>query len=258
MSKTWIPNPDGTGGFYSCECVRDIWPLVNELARKRGIVKHHIDVTQGSYTSSFKGSALTHAGGGVLDIRQTGKALDDLLEECGFADFERDERDGFSRHSHILLRHCKHLHWQAAAQVTSWWRRRNGLVNNRADRDQTRPAIDRGLSAGKAWLLDQLGLGVTAANAARLRNTTGKGRPLSYSATLGKSAGNRQIIQRILQRQGYYEGKIDGAFGPQFYDGLRRWREVVYKTKNPKVTTGELGYNSFVLLARWDGWKAVK
>lgn len=263
MSKVWISNPNGSGGFYSCECVRDIWPLVNELARKKGVVKNHLDVMQGSYTSAFKGSALTHVGGGVLDIAQTGKVLDDLLEEAGFADYERDSRDGFTPHSHIILRWCTHLHWQAAAQVSSWWKKRNGLVNNAPDRDQTRPSVDRKKAASIEWLKSQLGRGTATVKAAVLAKTVGKGRPISFSRTMenrGKPNFNVKVIQNILARQGkqYYDGPIDGIYGPKMVQGVKRYQQVVYKTTNPKVADGILGWDSFSKLVRWDGWTPVK
>lgn len=271
MSRVWVRNPNGTGGFYSCECIRDIWPLVNELARQKGIVKYHLDVSQGSYTTAFRGSGNTHGGGGVLDIWQTGQALDDMLEEAGFADYERDRRDGFAVHSHIIYRNCPHLHPSAAAQVTSWWNRRNGLVNNRLDRDQTRPPR-RTVAQIHEWLNSQINRvnassAVTRANAARLANTVGKGRPISFSHTmssLGKPNGNVKIIQRILARQKpdkktpLYDGPIDGVYGPKTKEAVKHYQQIAYKTTDTRIADGILGWDSFSRLARWDGWKPVK
>ena len=276
MTKVWVPNPNGTGGFYSCECIRDIWPLVNQLAVKKGIVKKHLDVMQGSYTASYKGSALTHAGGGVLDIAQRGKVLDDMLEEAGFADFERGEDkydDGFSAHSHIIFRSCKHLHWQAANQVKSWQNLRNGLVNNLRDPDQTRPKVLRQLAGSIKWLEAQLTPAVAkaAVKASVSKNVVmsggirslGAGKTISYKVTMGNtksSKNHRIVIQRILNalRPGgkpYYDGPFDGVFGPKTMEALKKYRIATYHTTNPKVVEGAMGYSTFSNLVKWAGYK---
>ena len=276
MTKVWISNHNGVGGFYSCECIRDIWPWVNKLAVEKGIVKKHLDVMQGSYTSSYKGSALTHAGGGVLDIAQRGKALDDMLEEAGFADFERGNdlyNDSFGPHSHIILRSCPHLHWQAADQVKSWLNGRNGLVNNRRDPDQTRPAVLRQLAGSIKWLEALLAPSIakTAVKASVTKNVVkaggirslGAGKSISYKVTMGNtksSKNHRIVIQRILNalRPGgkpYYDGPFDGVFGPKTMDALKKYRIATYNTTNPKVVEGAMGYSTFSNLVKWAGYK---
>ena len=151
----YVTQPSGAR-FKACACIRDSWPTINKLARLKGYIRQQIDVTQGSYSTSVNASALTHAGGGVLDVMVTGAKLDTLLEECGIAAYERTEADGFSPHSHILWIGCPHLHDQAAAQVTSWRNLRNGLRSNTLDRDKTRPSPIRNWEQGLAWATAQL------------------------------------------------------------------------------------------------------
>ena len=151
----YVTQPSGAR-FKACSCIRDSWPTITALAVSRGLIRQQIGVTQGSYSTSVDASALTHAGGGVLDVQVTGTALDSLLEECGIAAYERTAADGFKPHSHILWIGCPHLHAQAAAQVTSWRNLRNGLRSNTLDRDQTRPAPVRDWTRGLAWATQQL------------------------------------------------------------------------------------------------------
>lgn len=151
----YVTQPSGAR-FKACACIRDSWPTINKLARLKGYIRQQIDVTQGGYSTSVNASALTHAGGGVLDTMVTGAQLDALLEECGIAAYERTEADGFKPHSHILWIGCPHLHAQAAAQVTSWRNLRNGLRSNTLDRDKTRPSPIRNWEQGLAWATAQL------------------------------------------------------------------------------------------------------
>ena len=151
----YVTQPNGAR-FKACSCIRDSWPTITALAVSRGLIRQQISVTQGSYSTSVDASALTHAGGGVLDVQVTGAALDALLEECGIAAYERTEADGFTPHSHILWIGCPHLHDQAAAQVTSWRNLRNGLRSNTLDRDKTRPSPIRNWEQGLAWATAQL------------------------------------------------------------------------------------------------------
>ena len=151
----YVTQPNGAR-FKACSCIRDSWPTITALAVSRGLIRQQISVTQGSYSTSVNASALTHAGGGVLDVMVTGATLDSLLEECGIAAYERTAADGFKPHSHILWIGCPHLHAQAAAQVTSWRNLRNGLRSNTLDRDRTRPAPVRDWIQGLAWATQQL------------------------------------------------------------------------------------------------------
>ena len=144
--------------FKACSCIQASWTTITRLAAAKGLIKQQIDVTQGSYSTSVSASASTHAGGGVLDVRVTGRALDTLLEECGIAAYERTEADGFTPHSHILWIGCPHLHSSAAAQVTSWKNKRNGLRSNALDRDTTRPSPIRDWKQGLAWAKQQLAI----------------------------------------------------------------------------------------------------
>ena len=152
-----ITQPNGTT-FKGCSCIKASWGTITRLAVAKGLIKQLIRVTQGSYNSSVSASASTHKGGGVLDVGVTGRALDTLLEECGIAAYERTEADGFTPHSHILWIGCPHLDPSAAAQVTSWKNKRNGLRSNSLDRDTTRPTPIRDWKQGLAWATQQLAI----------------------------------------------------------------------------------------------------
>lgn len=268
MSKVLITNPDGST-FYSCECIRQIWPTLQELLVSRGVVKKNLDVTQGSYNTSVRASARTHFGGGVLDIRQTSSIMDALLEEAGFASYVRTPEDGFSWHTHVILRSCPHLDPSAARQVTSWYNRRNALVSNRPDRDQSRPAVMRNLAQGMSWIRQQLGRAVSGVAAPVIKRpetirTMGKGRPISLRVTLanrGKPNGNVKIIQQILQVQKaagvpYYPGKLDGIYGPQTKAAVAKYQRALGFTGSD--ADGILGWQTFSRLVAWAGWKAVR
>lgn len=144
--------------FKACSCIQTSWATITKLAVAKGLIKQQIDVTQGSYNTSVSASASTHKGGGVLDVRVTGRALDTLLEECGIAAYERTKADGFTPHSHIIWIGCPHLDPSAASQVTSWKNKRNGLRSNALDRDTTRPSPIRDWKQGLVWAKEQLAI----------------------------------------------------------------------------------------------------
>lgn len=150
-----IRQPNGAT-FRGCDCLAQWWPLLNQIAKRRGIIRQQVDVTQGAYNRSVSASAATHAGGGVLDLAQYGQALDDLLELAGAASYVRTAADGFSPHIHMILIGCPHLDPSAAAQVTSWRNGRNALRGNLRDRDTTRPSPIRSWREGLAWMRAEL------------------------------------------------------------------------------------------------------
>ena len=156
MSRLLLTSADGRT-WWGCECLRDWWPWVTKLAVHRGLVARCLDVTQGCYSGgAVRASAGTHNGGGVLDLRQHGGQVDDLLEEMGAAAYERTPAQGFSYHTHLILIGCPHLDPSAEAQVRDWRARRDGLAYHRPDPDQTRPAIVRTWSQGIAWARTEL------------------------------------------------------------------------------------------------------
>jgi len=270
MSAITIKNPDGST-FTGCECIAAVWPLLNELARKRGIVKSNLDVMQGSYSQRVKQSAKTHYYGGVLDLRlYPGKeqALDDLLEEMGFASFQRGpvSYDSFSPHFHVIMIACPHLHWQAANQVVSWKNRRDGLVRNWRDRDTTRPSVYRTPAQAVQWAKAQLGrAGVTASAAVAVaKKKPVAAPPISFSATMsgyktGKPTGNVKHVQALLKKRGLYPGPIDGVYGPQTKMAVKKFQRYLFKTTDPKVADGVLGWKSFKTLVETNKtWTAVR
>ena len=194
----WITQPDRSASFRGCACIRDSWPTITALAIQRGLIKRNIRVTQGCYSGGLVAkSGATHNGGGVLDIEALGRAMDDLLEECGIAAYERDKRDNMVPHSHIIWIGCPHLDASAARQVTSWRNRRNALASNLPDRDKTRPNPIRTWSQGLAWAKAQLEDEMTPEQEKRIIDAVKSQNP--WAATFGKSndtAGSR--LARVL------------------------------------------------------------
>lgn len=142
------------GSFTSCTCWRSVWPLLEALCEAYGITVPR--VSQSSYQPVTSFSASTHVGGGVIDLTNPTRALDDLLEELGCASYIRTEADGFAPHIHAILTGCAHLHSSAQRQVQSWLDGRNGLVSNLPDRDTTRPANLRNWQEGVVWARREL------------------------------------------------------------------------------------------------------
>lgn len=93
----------------------------------------------------------------------------------------------------------------------------------------------------------------------------GQGRPISFKATMrnmGKPNGNVKIIQQILAAQGtggkkLYPGPLDGIYGPQTKAAVKAYQRAIYKTTNPKIADGIIGWTTFKRLVEWAGWKAV-
>lgn len=109
------------------------------VERKSGI---KIIILQGSYQAKFGGgasvSAGTHDKGGVVDVqtihlrRLQRIKLIRWMKRAGFAVWYRNWPG--NKHAHAVLRGHKNLHPEAAAQVTAYDSRRDGLVGNLLDR----------------------------------------------------------------------------------------------------------------------------
>lgn len=122
-----------------CVVDRRTLDMLDAAGRRAG---HHFTIVQGCYVEPGKGaaaSALTHAGGGVVDLRTWDLAKDGVsvaqavaaLEDVGFAPFFRNAAQGFpDEHIHAVAIGCPDLHPQAAAQVVDFRNRRNGLVGH--------------------------------------------------------------------------------------------------------------------------------
>ena len=254
MTLVTIKNPDGTR-FNGCECIAKIWDDLNEVARSRGIVKSNFDVLQGSYNTSVSKSALTHSQGGTLDLRLiVGKEqeMDDLLEEFGFASYQRGPRsyDGFDPHFHVVLCHCPHLHWQAANQVTSWKNGRDGLVRNWLDRDKTRPKAVRTTAEALIWAKAAVGASAAPVSLGSL-NRAAKG-----DATKNKS--HVMILQTRLRELGFYKFVPDGKFGPETRKALNAYRWSLNYSR-ARATAQTIDFGTWQRLLKNDKrWKAAR
>lgn len=97
-------------------------------------------ITQGSYNpGGVSGSAGTHDGGGVIDIRTStmtthGQNLCvQALREVGFAAWLRTPAEGFTTHIHAVAIGDREMSGAAANQVQAFFNGRNGLANNGPD-----------------------------------------------------------------------------------------------------------------------------
>lgn len=92
----------------------------------------------------------------------------------------------------------------------------------------------------------------------------GNRRPIDYTTTMAGNRGNWAIIQKILGAQknprtgkGYYDltrYKADGVYGKVTQEALDEYRITTYKTTNPAVVRGKMGWTTFHKLTSWAGW----
>jgi hypothetical protein len=102
---------------------------------------HKLTIVQGSYrgTSGAAASAMTHAKGGVVDIRvwDLGSipivTVVKVLREHGFAAWHRHPPTFKDPHIHAVAIGDKELHPQAAEQVIQYKNHQNGLANHGPD-----------------------------------------------------------------------------------------------------------------------------
>lgn len=97
-------------------------------------------LSQGSYNpGGVSGSAGTHDGGGVVDIRTSTMTINgaDLcvqaLRQVGFAAWRRTDAEGFSPHIHAVAIGDREMSASAQDQVQDYFNGRNGLANNGPD-----------------------------------------------------------------------------------------------------------------------------
>ena len=50
---------------------------------------------------------------------------------------------------------------------------------------------------------------------------------------------DRREVQIALARLGYYDGKIDGVFGPDTRAAIRRWQDELHATMTGELTAAE-------------------
>lgn len=119
------------------------------LIAARVICKAPLVITQGCYNKGgVAASAGTHDGGGAMDIRAKDLTASQILEvvsdlrHVGFAASHRLPSEGpWPEHVHCIAIGCPDLSRGAKNQVTAYLNGRNGLANNKADKD-TRAWVD--------------------------------------------------------------------------------------------------------------------
>ncbi len=119
---------------------RRTWNMIEAAEKLAGFT---FVITQGSYNSNVSASAGTHDGGGVVDIRardlsprKRGQVVL-ALRQVGFAAWLRtpgqSKRAPWPYHIHAVARGDRDLSKQAAAQIRSYRRARNGLKGDGPD-----------------------------------------------------------------------------------------------------------------------------
>lgn len=131
-------------GVPVCSCMPE---MLDDLAAGTPTLPTLVPV-QGSWSipSKDSASALTHAGGGAMDISISGWTAAQvwaLLEECrrrGFVAWHRTRAQGFAPHVHAVMDGCPHLSGlsnpvlgTAAWQVREYHAGRNGLAGRGPD-----------------------------------------------------------------------------------------------------------------------------
>lgn len=156
--KQLLTHTPGGTPVYTCSCGMAWFPVIQELAIARGIVKKSIDIAQGGYRGgATSASAGTHDGGGAFDFVQYSDDLVTLVRQMGGAGWHRTTAQGFSGpHLHIELVGCPH-HPSADYQVEAYKDGYNGLGNGWKGRDDgPRVSPIRTWSQGIAWAKTQL------------------------------------------------------------------------------------------------------
>jgi hypothetical protein len=135
-------------GYTACECIVASAPLVELRLREAGLIAGNLSglISQGCYSTAVAASAMTHAGGGVWDLKDFTPYradLDSLLVSLGWIDFYRAPGalgPGSAPHHHVVLNGCPHLHPQAAAQLVDARAGLNGLAGKGKSESQ-RPSV---------------------------------------------------------------------------------------------------------------------
>jgi hypothetical protein len=139
-----VENPGGKRlwrGFYVCECVTLIYPIMEARMEAAGCFTDPA-AYQGSYNGGgVAASAGTHDGGGTSDHNQDNWDQLTIQRECGAAAWARTPAEGFDYHTHSVLIGCPHLSSGAADQVSDYKSGRNGLANNGPDTGPDVPYI---------------------------------------------------------------------------------------------------------------------
>lgn len=121
-------------GGWTCGCVAESLPAVEEEMKKRGIIRSNIDIYQLGWNSGgVAASAGTHDRGMMVDVGQFSEAALEVWWEFGWNMQHRTPAQGFAHHGHGGPHGCTHgaplAAWQMQVYVAAG---RNGLRSNGA------------------------------------------------------------------------------------------------------------------------------
>lgn len=265
--KVWIKLRGGGG--WGCECMAKALPLIEDEMLRLGLIKKCLDVFQWAYNpGKVSKSAGTHDLGGVIDVGQYSLAQRKVWARFGVMMFPRTSVFGWftGNHGHGVWHGCPHQVPYTDWQVRSGIAGGDGLGSSATLKGKHWRHFE---APKRTW---QDALKVETAAPAKVTTTKsgiyamGQGRPISLKATMrnmGKPNGNVKIIQTILQAQKtngvpIYGGPLDGIYGPVTKAAVKKYQQLAFKTTNPKVADGILGWSSFSKLTSWAGWRPIK
>ena len=138
-------------GRRACECLAEWLPVFEKELLRRGVIKRNIDIAQ--LIGGASQSAGTHSKGGAFDIWQRDLTTIKVARQMGAdATWKRTPAQGFSYHTHGVLRGCPH-NTPARYQIGAVDAGYNGLGRGgRGGRDDgPRPLSGRSWREGIAW-----------------------------------------------------------------------------------------------------------
>ena len=115
-------------GGWTCSCVAESLPLVEEEMLLRGLIRSNIDIYQLGWRNDVGASAGTHSRGGCTDVGQYSDAQIDIWRLWGWT-MQHRYPPSFMHHAHGWPWGCPHLAPAAQSQATQWRNRQNGLVS---------------------------------------------------------------------------------------------------------------------------------
>lgn len=120
-------------GKPACSCLVEWLPVYEAELKRRGVIKHSLDIWQ--LIGGAKASGGTHSSGGAFDIAQRNATAVKVAREMGAAFWDRphnwDNRGGMA-HGHGVLNGCPH-NGPARYQIAELAAGRNGLANRGKD-----------------------------------------------------------------------------------------------------------------------------
>lgn len=146
--------PDYTVWFRgrpACPCLAEWLPVFEAELRRRGSIRDTIDIAQ--LIGGAAASGGTHASGGAFDIWQSDWVTVWLARQMGAAAWARTRAQGFSPHTHGVLRGCPH-NGPAAYQIAALDAGFNGLGSGgRGAPDDGPTPTTRTWREGIAWAM---------------------------------------------------------------------------------------------------------